>query len=149
MSTPDAAERPARSGWHTDPHDLAIERWWTGSGWSQDTRPRTGPPIPGYVKAPADVELLPAPAPHAAPAPGRPLYIPAPSTGLAFAGVVCGLVGFWQLPWVFGPAAIILGFLAPKDRRGKRQSKAIAAIALGVVNVGIVVVAILIAMALF
>ena len=37
---PGAAPIPAPAGWHIDPHDPSVLRWWDGVGWSEHTKPR-------------------------------------------------------------------------------------------------------------
>ena len=37
---PGAAPIPAPAGWHIDPHDPTVLRWWDGVGWSEHVKPR-------------------------------------------------------------------------------------------------------------
>ncbi|RZU45548.1 uncharacterized protein DUF4190 [Streptomyces sp. BK022] len=57
------------------------------------------------------------------------------ANGLAIAGLVCGIVGFFFLNVVLGPLAIILGMVAtrqPGARGGRGMAK--AAVVLGIVD---------------
>lgn len=67
----DALPKP---GWYADPENPASERWWNGSGWSEQKRPASvAPETPGPAPAgpPAAAPIVPPPvfpAPPAAPA---------------------------------------------------------------------------------
>jgi hypothetical protein len=62
--------------------------------------------------------------------------------GLAIAGLVCGLIGLFLYPIVFGPLAIVFGGvgLAKANRGAGHKGMSIAAIVLGVIDLLLIVV---------
>jgi hypothetical protein len=66
-------------------------------------------------------------------------------TGLAVAGLICGLAGLLFLPIILGPLAIIFGGIglsnAAKNPIGHGKSMATAALVLGIIDVCFVVLA--------
>lgn len=47
------------AGWHPDPHDTNIVRWWDGQQWTQHTQPKAGAPTP--QPAPSVMATTPTP----------------------------------------------------------------------------------------
>ncbi|WP_145238463.1 DUF2510 domain-containing protein [Prescottella equi] len=74
------------AGWHPDPHDPAIDRYWDGAQWTGQTRPRAGVPIP------------PAGDITAAPAAGIPGAQPAKKKS--------------KLPWIAGGVVVAIAGVA-------------------------------------
>lgn len=134
-------------GWYPDPDDPDTDRWWNGISWGDQTRDRRGRPERLDARPPtaagrhAGLDARPPMA--AAPALGggrpaaRPAGPPGPeelrAEGLATAGLACGLAGL-LLPMVFGPIALLLGAIAPKDHNGERRQRATAAMVLGAIE---------------
>lgn len=38
------APPPTPAGWHTDPKDPTLNRWWNGSQWTEHSAPKVAPP---------------------------------------------------------------------------------------------------------
>lgn len=137
MSTPEDEAR--RVGWHEDPTDPAVERWWNGVSWSADSRP--SPAAPAWAPAPDPSLVWPRPAPPDGPVqPVPPTVAPRPVSAttppMALAGLVTGVAGFFVLPVILGPLAIVLGARAPRMPGGRRHGFATAAMVIGAVDIG-------------
>jgi hypothetical protein len=125
---------PPQAGWYQDPENPTGERWWNGSGWSDQKRTSTaaapvaettgfrfgGPdPSPGSRPDPyGPPPTYSASQPSAPPtySPGSP-YVAAPygapaygsrTNGLAIAGLIVSAGGWIVLPFVAPIAGIIL-----------------------------------------
>jgi len=104
-------------GWYADPEDAASQRWWNGSGWSDQKRPV---PPASFVPVPAPANGV-RPDPYAPAAPTQPYYggqqpygaRPAGSSvnGLALAGLITGAVGWLVIPIVAALAGLVLSIL--------------------------------------
>lgn len=106
---------PPQAGWYADPENSANERWWNGSGWSDQkrasttagfsygspalTEPRSDPDAPPPVYTPASPYVA---APYGAPAYG------ARSNGLAIAGLIVSAGGWIILGVIASIAGIVL-----------------------------------------
>lgn len=125
-----------KPGWYADPEDPASERWWNGSGWSEQQRPSTAFVAPASPTTPPPVAAPPlvpsqgsdssgfvfgtgAPAgarpdPYAPPAPTQAYYgapygarPPSATNGLALAGLLVSSIG-----WLFaGALAPVVGLI--------------------------------------
>jgi hypothetical protein len=85
MSEPSA---PPTAGWYPDPENATADRWWNGSSWSEQRRPRNAPAgwAPPAAGVAADVPAIPvppvAPAPAARPNPyAHPEHVQNPYSG--------------------------------------------------------------------
>jgi len=77
-------------GWYPDPDGKPAERYWNGSSWGEETRPRTGLSQPPMV------------ANTAVSTQGR-------NNGMGTAALVMGILGLFLFPIVFSILAIIFG----------------------------------------
>lgn len=59
------------------------------------------------------------------------------STGYGVGALVCGIIGLFFLQFIFGPIAIVLGFISiSKDE--KNQGLGIAGLVLGIIDIAII-----------
>ncbi|HWH98175.1 MAG TPA: DUF4190 domain-containing protein [Pseudolysinimonas sp.] len=147
---------PPQPGWYADPENPAGERWWNGSGWSdqkRDSAPTPAPapaPVAGFSYGSTAVDSRPDP--YAAP----PVYTPSPyvaapygapaygqgSNGLAIAGLIVS-AGGWIILGVFASiAGIILsafGLARARQREAAGNPNTGRGIAMAGLVIGIVV----------
>lgn len=112
-------------GWYPDPRDASRDRWWDGSGWTDQTRAalRADPGVEQTVRRPVEVAQ---PRPSALPPPtGPPIVLP-PVAG----------------PPVPGPAAPPPGPAAPPQ--GTRRSGVPLPVVVGVVAVVVLLAAVVV-----
>jgi hypothetical protein len=157
---------PPQAGWYTDPENPAGERWWNGSGWSDQKRAATtavAPPTVAPVAEPTGFTYgNPAaagrPDPYAPPtfttppayAPGSP-YAPAPygapaygarSNGLAIAGLIVSAGGWIVLGVIASIVGIILsafGLARAKQAEAAGNPNSGRGIAMAGLIIGIIV----------
>lgn len=91
------ADEERSTGWHPDPSNPSIQRWWNGISWGDQTRQANGSPIPTVTPATAPRVVDPyapvattPPAPAAATATHDARFRQANPIG--YAGVALGLV---------------------------------------------------------
>jgi hypothetical protein len=151
---------PPQAGWYKDPENPAGERWWNGSGWSDQKRAATAAaPVaestgftygnPAAAGRP-DPYAPPTYAPPPAYAPGSP-YVAAPygapaygsrSNGLAIAGLIVSAGGWIIFPVIAPIAGIILsafGLARAKQAAAAGNPNSGRGIALAGLIIGIVV----------
>lgn len=158
---------PPQAGWYADPENPAGERWWNGSGWSDQKRaatvagvpaadpsgfsfgtptadarpdpyaPPTYPTPPSYAQQPYTASPYVA-APYGAPAYG------ARSNGLAIAGLIVSAGGWIVLGVLASVAGIILsafGLARAKQAEAAGNPNSGRGIAMAGLVIGIVVTA--------
>lgn len=150
---------PPQPGWYKDPENPAGERWWNGSGWSDQKRAATvdagftfGSPAADPRPDPYAPQTYPAPPTYTAPtyAPTSP-YVAAPygapaygarSNGLAIAGLIVS-AGGWIILGIFASiAGIILsafGLARAKQAEAAGNPNSGRGIAMAGLIIGIVV----------
>lgn len=155
---------PPQAGWYQDPENPAGERWWNGSGWSDEKRPATT----GAAPAAATVTPVTTPAttgftygsatgarpdPYAQPAaaPAYSPYVAAPygspaygsrTNGLAIAGLIVSAGGWIVFPFIAPIAGIILsafGLSRAKQAEAAGNPNSGRGIAMAGLVIGIVV----------
>lgn len=150
---------PPRAGWYQDPENPDGERWWNGSGWSDQKRAATadagftfGSPAAEPRPDPYAAQTYPAPPSYTAPAQttaspyvaapyGAPAY-GARSNGLAIAGLIVSAGGWIVFPFVAPIAGIILsafGLARAKQAEAAGNPNSGRGIALAGLIIGIVI----------
>lgn len=154
---------PPQAGWYKDPENPAGERWWNGSGWSDQKRAATtaaataapvveptgftyGSPAaagrpdpyapPTFTTPPASTAGSPYVAPYGAPAYG------ARSNGLAIAGLIVSAGGWIVIPVIAPIVGIILsafGLARAKQAEAAGNPNSGRGIALAGLIIGIVI----------
>lgn len=157
---------PPQAGWYKDPENPAGERWWNGSGWSDQKRAATvdagftfGSPTTETRPDPYAAQTYPAPPAYNAPAYTAPAYTapaytpaspyvaapygaPARSNGLAIAGLIVSAGGWIFLGAIASIAGIILsafGLARAKQAEAAGNPNSGRGIALAGLIIGIVV----------
>jgi hypothetical protein len=121
---------PPQAGWYRDPENPVGERWWNGSGWSDQKRAASSRPDP---YAPASPYVA---APYGAPAYGSR------SNGLAVAGLIVSAGGWIVLGVLASIAGIILsafGLARAKQAEAAGNPNSGRGIAMAGLIIGIVV----------
>ena len=158
---------PPQAGWYKDPENPAGERWWNGSGWSDQKRAATTAAAPAVASVADPTGFTygnPAaagrPDPYAPPtyatppayAPGSP-YVAAPygapaygsrSNGLAIAGLIVSAGGWIVLGVIASIAGIILsafGLARAKQAEAAGNPNSGRGIAMAGLIIGIVMTA--------
>lgn len=149
---------PPQAGWYKDPENPSGERWWNGSGWSDQKRAATvdagftfGSPAAEPRPDPYAAQTYPAPPAYTAPAQttaspyvaapyGAPAY-GARSNGLAIAGLIVSAGGWIVFPFIAPIAGIILsafGLARAKQAEAAGNPNSGRGIALAGLIIGIV-----------